>query len=109
MGNYLCYLCNAEFWTTGGLRKHYEKDRCPRVTKEMKELALRPFCRVLIKVSYVNPLKFGNKEKFLYSYNVETLRKDYKERLIEVAKEIGIGLDSKRYMPLSHKSIGERK
>jgi len=109
MGNYLCYLCNAEFWTTGGLRKHYEKDRCPSVTKEMKELATLPFFRVLIEISYIDPLKLRNKEKFLYSYNIETLRADYKERLINVAKEIGIGLDSKRYTPLSYKGNGVNK
>jgi len=108
MGNYRCYLCNAEFIFLRGLRKHYQNEKCPRVTKEMKEAMLKPFFRVLIEVSEVVPTRLIKPEQFLHSYNIETCSPNYKEKLLEVAKEIGVSLESKQHVPLSQKSKGDK-
>ena len=95
MGNYLCYLCNQDFIFLSGLRKHYEKDKCPRVTPEMKALQLEPFIRVLIQVYSVNPKKGKHAEKFEYSHNIQTNNlqgKSITDKLVEIAREIGLNI-----------------
>lgn len=95
MGNYRCYLCNQEFILLRGLRKHYDNDKCPRVTPEMKAEMLKPFIRILTEVTYVDPSRLVKREKFMASYNVETSNPNWKEHLLENAKALAISLDNK--------------
>lgn len=92
MGNYRCYNCNQEFVFLRSLKKHYDKKECP-MTIEPTEEMLRPFMRVLIQVSYVEPKKLIKAEKFQYSYNIGTNRKDWKNELEDAIKNIIISID----------------
>ena len=93
MGNYRCYNCNQEFVFLGSLKKHYDKKQCPKSAEPTEEM-LKPFFRVLIQVSYVNPKKL-NAEKFQYSHNITTQNKNYKNDLFETVNRICFSLQSK--------------
>ncbi len=101
MSNYRCYLCNQEFIFLRGLEKHYDNDKCPRVTPEMKADMLNPFFRILTEVTYVDPKRLVKKEKFVFSYNVETVNPGWKERLLDNTEALVISLDSKSSTDLS--------
>ena len=93
MGNYRCYNCNKEFWTIGSQRNHFWK--CPAVTEEMKQDALKPYFRVISRIEYIQPSIKGDKEDFQYSMRVTTKDRNYKEKLIEYARDIGISLEAR--------------
>lgn len=97
-----------EFWTTKGLTKHIENYKCQRLTKEdieyMKTMKSYPFCRILIEVFYHNPKEFGKEGKFQSSYNITTMDKDWKQRLIDSCNKTIIGVDNKSQEQQSQRS-----
>ena len=89
MGNYSCYNCGKEFWTLGGLRKHSEQHKCPKLTPGMIQRSAEPFRRILIEIHDVIPAI--KKDRFMESRrfeirNSEDLEKAEPEIVMEIKK-----------------------